>query len=38
MRTVSIEVTNDPRPSGRSVTRGLSGFNDFGTSNTMDKY
>jgi hypothetical protein len=38
MRTVSIGVTNDPRPPGRSVTRGLVGFNDFGTGNAMNKY
>jgi hypothetical protein len=38
MRTASIGVTNGPRPPDRSVTRGLSGFNDFGTCNAINKY
>src|SRR5580704_10178655 len=38
MRTASIGVTNGPRPPDRSVTRGLSGFNDFGSCNAINKY
>jgi hypothetical protein len=38
MRIGSIEATNGSRPSGRSVTPGLPGFNTFGICNAMGKY
>jgi hypothetical protein len=37
MHTASIGATNASRPRGRSVTPGVSDFNDLGICNAMDK-